>query len=268
MSHDNGMSLDASVIARGLIPAIVALVLLVSRKYLRVPGRLRAERFDRDTKRRLTSGRFNAIALAVAISLAIGGYYALMGANRLFALLDRAALLQVYPVKALWMIAPFFAALAAPWPLVLGVARRTAYRWDAEYIEAQSSEQTGFDTYRLLRWMNLVLLLPMALATLLVVPERLSFTDTEILWTHYAHLRPEVFRYADARRATLIDGYHQRDGRLVRHPDLVVDFADGHRLSGNAVGDGGSVPSQREIDLILNKTKLQPGHAETQDDIR
>jgi hypothetical protein len=79
--------------------------------------------------------------------------------------------------------------------------------------------------------MNIFLVLPIAVSTFLALPERLSLTNHEIRWTHYASLTPEVFAYADIVRLTAIDGYKLRDGSFKSHKDLLLDFKDGRRLS-------------------------------------
>jgi len=92
-------------------------------------------------------------------------------------------------------------------------------------------------------------------------------TDTNILWTHYASLKPEVFSYSDIIRLTTVDGYKLRDGSFKAHKDLLIEFNDGRRLNANAVGDGGSEPSAEVIQVILDKTGLAPDEVHTKDEI-
>jgi len=80
-------------------------------------------------------------------------------------------------------------------------------------------------------------------------------------------IRPELFRFADATHVYAIDGYYLRDGSFEPHPDLLIDFADGRRLSANAVGDGGTVPSQELVDILPERTHLHAVHVKTESDI-
>jgi hypothetical protein len=116
--------------------------------------------------------------------------------------------------------------------------------------------------------MNIFLVLPIAVFTFLALPERLTLTDHEIRWTHYASITPEVFSYADIVRLTAVEGYQLRDGSFKAHKDLLMDLRDGRRLSANAVGDGGSEPSAKLIDVLLTKTGLVPSQIRTLESLK
>ena len=66
---------------------------------------------------------------------------------------------------------------------------------------------------------------------------------------------------------TMIDGYRLRDGSFNTSKDIVVDFANGRRLRGNAVGDGGTDVEDQIVRLFVIKTGLEPGFAQTVEDI-
>jgi len=251
-----------------LVPAVVGASFAAFRKLAPAKANVDLERYDRVESARMPTGTFSAITLSLGLLIAIGGFFALRGLNHLVGRADSDVLLQVFPVSVIWAFFPGFAALSVPWPLVIAVLRRSRFRDDAAYIEAQGSAKSGFDCYRIMVGMVLFLVLPIGLFTVLAVPERLTLTQQDIRWTHYASLRSEVFDYADARRATFVDGYRLRDGSLQSHPDLVIDFAGGRRFSANAVGDGSSTPSNQEIEILLEKTSLTPGHVRTLEDLK
>jgi hypothetical protein len=71
----------------------------------------------------------------------------------------------------------------------------------------------------------------------------------------------------DARRLTIVDGYRLRDGSLHAAKDVLIDFSDGRRLQGNAVGDGGTSVPEDLLGLLIAKTGLTPEHALTRDDV-
>ena len=249
------------------MPAAVGASLAAFRRLAPAKPHPELERYDRAESERLPAGSFAAITIALGLVIAVGGYFALRSLNHAFAKADSNVLLQVFPVSAIWSFLPGVAALAVPWPVTIAVLRRTRFRDDAAYIEAESSAKSGIDCYRVMMGMVLFLVLPIGLFTALALPERLTLTDRDIEWTHYASVRPEVFAYADARRATFVDGYLLRDGSFQRHPDLILDFVDGRRLSANATGDGGSVPSEEEIRILLERTGLTPGHLKKREEL-
>jgi hypothetical protein len=259
--------MDFSWLGRFLVPLGIALAFAAFRKYFPAKPNPDLDRYDRPEGKRLPTGAFSAITIATGLTIAVGGYFALRAINHLFAKSDGAALAQAFPVSVTWCFLPGFAAIAIPWPLTIAVLRRSAYRVEAEYIEAQNNSKAGFDCFRVMVGMNLFLVLPIAVFTFLALPERLTLTEQNILWTHYASLRPEVFNYEDVVRLTTVRGYKLRDGSFKAHKDLIIDFKDGRRLSANATGDGGSEPSAEEIQVILEKTGLVPNEVRTQDEI-
>jgi hypothetical protein len=117
----------------------------------------------------------------MGLAIAVGGYFGLLAINRFFAKSDGHALAQALPISVLWCFLPAFAELAIPWPLAIALLRRSKYRDEAAYIEAEGSRKSGFDCFRVMVGLNLFLVLPIAIFTLLALPERLTLTEQEIL---------------------------------------------------------------------------------------
>ena len=215
-----------SSLPRFLVPVVIALAFSLFRKYFPAKPNLALQRYDRPEGKRLPTGTFSAITIAMGLTIAMGGYFALAVTNHLFAKADRPYLVQSCLSKALWCFLPGFAALCIPWPLTLALLRRSSYYDEAAYIEDEGNRKSGFDCFRVMAGMNLFLVLPIACFTLLALPERLTLADSEIRWTHYASLTPEVFAYGEIVGLTTLDGYKLRDGSLRHHKDFVVDFKD------------------------------------------
>jgi hypothetical protein len=260
--------MDYSWAPKLLVPVAIGLAFAAFRKYF--PARLdpTLEHYDRAEGKRLPTGAFGAITISMGLVLALGGYFALRAINHQFAKADGVALVQAFPVSPIWCFLPAFAALAIPWPLTIALLRRSEYRDEAAYIEDEDNSKVGFDCFRVMVGMNLFIVLPIALFTFLALPERLTLTERNILWTHYASLKPEIFNYSDIVRLTKVDGYLLRDGSFKSHKDLFIDLKNGRRLSANAVGDGGSEPSAEEVQILLNKTGLVPGEVRTREEIQ
>jgi hypothetical protein len=257
-----------SWVPKFLVPIGISLAFAAFRKYFPATSNPTLERYDQPEGKRLPTGAFGAITISMGLSIAIGAYFGLRAINQQFAKADGPALVQALPVSAIWCFLPGFAALAIPWPLTIALLRRSEYRDEAAYIEAEGSNKSGFDCFRVMVGMNLFIVLPIALFTVLALPERLTLTEHNILWTHYASLKPEIFNYSDILRLTKVDGYLLRDGSFKSHKDLFIDFKDGRRLSANAVGDGGTEPSTQEINVLLDKTGLIPREVRTREEIQ
>ena len=95
----------------------------------------------------------------------------------------------------------------------------------------------------------------------------LSVTPDSVHVTHYGHTTPEVFPFASAIGAFAVEGYYLRDRSFEPHPDLLIDFADGRRLSANVIGDGGTVPSKELVDTLLERTHLRAVQVKTESEI-
>lgn len=247
-----------SYLPRLIVPLVIGVVFSLFRKYFPAKPDRTLERYDRPEGKRLPTGAFNAITIASGVTIASGGHFALIAISHLFARTDGQALASVFPVTATWWLLPGFAAIAVPWPLTIALLRHSGYQDEAAYLEDEGSRKSGFDCFRVMVGMNLFIVLPIALFTLLALPERLILTEREIRWTHYAALWPETFPYAEVVRITSVQGYRLRDGSFEAHKDLILDFKDGRRLSANAVGDGGSEPDAKVVSVILAKTGLNP----------
>ncbi len=203
-------------------------------------------------------------ALAIAFLLT---FFLFRDANRWWASLDGPSVLTQYPSAAIWCFFPLFAALAIPWPLTVWYLRRVG-RWEeADGIEDQADSKGGMNMLAVMKWLSIGLVGPIGILTLLAIPIHLSITPTEVRVGHYASIHTEVFKFSQARRLTLVEGYKDRDGSFHPAKDLIIDFADGRRLSGNQVGDGGTDIRDDVMQLLIAKTGITPKLAETADEI-
>ena len=214
----------------------------------------------------LPTGIIGSAMCAVGIGLGLI-FFVLRAFNHWWASLDGPSLLTQYATPFIWCFFPGFAALAVPWPLTVWYLRKVG-RWEeADAIEDDSDSKGGGNQYRIMKWLCIGLVGPIALFTLPAIPIHLSITDSEIRVGHYASIRSESFRMKDARRLTIVDGYRLRDGSLHAAKDVLIDFSDGRRLQGNAVGDGGTSVPEDLLGLLIAKTGLTPEHALTRDDV-
>jgi hypothetical protein len=62
---------------------------------------------------------------------------------------------------------------------------------------------------------------------------------------------------------TIVEVRKLRGGHSHETKDVFVDFADGRRIRGNQVGDGGTSVRDDVIQLLISKTGLTPQHLST-----
>src|SRR5579859_6994258 len=106
-------------------------------------------------------------------------------------------------------------------------------------IEDAANNKGGMDSFRVMKWLSIGVVGPIAIFTLLAIPIHLSISDSEVRVGHYASFKTERFPLNKAKRLTIVDGYRLKDGSFRPAKDVILDFADGRRLRGNQVGDGG-----------------------------
>jgi hypothetical protein len=191
----------------------------------------------------------------------LASFFLLRYANHLWAQMDGPAEIRIFAVPWLWEFFPGFAALSVPWPLTLWLLRRMGRNDEADTIAERSNSESGFNSYRVLKWFSFGVALPIGLFTLPAIPIHLSVTDLEVLVGHYGEWKPEVFHLDQAVRATLVETERDRTGKVRRGRDLFIDFRDGRRLDANAAGDGGSSADPALVRLLLDRTGLVPQDA-------
>lgn len=194
-------------------------------------------------------------------------FFVLRGANHWWASLDGPSILTQYAPVVYWCFFPGFAALAAPWPLTVSYLRRVG-RWEeADSIRDAADSQLGMNTFQIMKWLSIGLVAPIGVFTVLAIPIHLSISGSEVRVGHYASLHSENFDLHQARQLTVVDGYRLKDGTLHSAKDVIIDFANGSRLRGNQVGDGGTSVRDDVMQLLIARTGLSPEHAETAEDI-
>jgi|GEM_PF-2357441 len=252
---------------RVLVPFLISLVLTLLRRI--APPRYRAAEHrheEMQSPEPLSTGVVGGAMWAIGIALALT-FFLLRDANRLWAKMDGGAEFTQYATALFWVFFPGFAALAVPWPFVVWWLRKVG-RWEeADSAEDDSDSKAGGNSYRIMKWMCIGLVTPIGLFTIPAIPIHLSISRNEVRVGHYAQLHSERFQLDRADRLTIIDGYRLKDGSFRPAKDIIVDFADGRRLRGNAVGDGGTNVQDQVVKLLIKKTGLNPGFAQTINDI-
>ena len=248
---------------RFLVTIAIALSFTLFRRMSPPHARLAGHPYDESqVPEPLPTGVIGGAMWSVGIALAMF-FFVLRGANHLWASFGGPSLLTQYAPQVIWCFFPGFAALSIPWPLTVWYLRRVG-RWEeAESIQDAADSKCGFASFQIMKWLSIGVAAPIAVVTLLAVPIHLSITDSEVRVGHYASFRTEIFPLNDARHLTIVDVYKLQGGRSHQTKDVIVDFADGRRLRGNQVGDGGTSVQDDVMQLLIAKTGLTPGYSST-----
>jgi hypothetical protein len=257
----------ASWLPKALFWLVFGLIIALFKRM--APPRFRAvERpyTDSQEPEPLPTGVIGSAMCAEGVGLALL-FFVLRELNHWWASLDGSSLLTQYATPVIWCFFPGFAAVAIPWPLTVWYLRKVG-RWEeADAIEDDSDSKGGGDQFRIMKWLCIGVVLPIALFTLPAIPIHLSISDSEVRIGHYGSLHSESFPLKDARRLTVVDGYRLKDGSFHPAKDVLIDFAGGRRLRANAVGDGGTNVRTDVMQLLIEKSGLTPEHALTADDV-
>jgi hypothetical protein len=221
-------TIDSSV--RALIPALVAIVFLLARRYLPASASVvvppeEARRFSR------LQWYVAGIVILVALCFGLCSYAALAWLNRLLANGNPAIRFVLLPDPAIWAIFPFLGGILSAWELTMRLWARFGNRLQARHYEAWANQKAGFNATRLSRVLFLCLALPAAFCTILALPMHTSLGNTDITVGRFGTFKARVYKYSDVRRITVTQGLRTRNGGFVQRSAIVLDFANGDRWS-------------------------------------
>jgi hypothetical protein len=205
--------------------------------------------------------------LAVGSVIAWGLHSILVSLSQFFVSLEGPSAFALLPQTAIWWFLPGFAALSLAWEVTLGAWSLVGDKRDVALYNYWTTVKAGFDSTRILRIMVVVIVLPVAILTCLAFPQHAVLRKDEIRARGYGWTGVQAYRYSDARRMTIIDGFRQRDGKLVRRAGIVLDFADGQRWSSAAISNFEPAVNPRLLNYLSSKTGLEPQYAQAESDI-
>lgn len=200
-------------IERAAIPAAVFSILALARRYF--PAKP-APKFGACWSIEELSERFavtqwlvGAAMLLIGGAIAWGMHSVLVSANEFAAALDVPSDIVLFPQTAIWWFLPGFAAITLAWEITLGAWSRIGDRNQVMLYNYWTTAKAGFDSTRVLRIMALVIVLPMAILTALEVPAHTSLGPGEIRERGYGFGGTQVYRYSEARKLTVIQGFRE-----------------------------------------------------------
>ncbi len=257
--------------AKALVPIAVLGGLALFRRYL--PSKM-DDATDHETSMEVLDVRFQrtkwmatACMILIGIVFAWSTHAALLWLNRHLAAVDGPAEITILSQAATWWFFPGFGALALSWEITLQLWSVLGSRKKADQYSDWSNTHAGMDSRKVLRWMALLIALPIGVLTLLDVSEHTVLRQDDIRDCGYAFKPCKIYRYADARRLTRIDGFRDREGKLHPRAGIVIEFRDGRRWSSADTGDFKKTVDPALEAFLQRKTGLQLGNAETESDI-
>jgi hypothetical protein len=260
-----------NLLVKALIPFVVFLVFALARKYMPAKAS-RAPKQDYSLSD--LELRFSGTQWIVAVSMvivgflfAIGAHAAIVGLNRAIAAADGPARIYLWPQSAIWWFFPGIGALALSWEITLQIWSALGGREDASLYAQWTSLKAGFDSTRILRWMAVLIALPIGILTVLELSVHTALTQEEIRDCGYAFGSCKIYRYADAQRKTIIDGFRDRDSKLIRRAGIVIDFKDGRRWSSASIGDFSAHIDPALEGILEDRIHLPYNYAQTEEDI-
>jgi len=151
---------------------VAAVCFVLARKYLKPSARLSEEQLS------VLDGRFQHTKWVVGVSMVLVvvvfawvTHYVLVTLNRYLALSDGPTTsLHLWPQNAIWWFFPGFFAVALCWEITLRLWSAFGQPDTAKLYRLWSDNRAGFDALRILRWMALVVAVPIGVATVLALP--------------------------------------------------------------------------------------------------
>jgi hypothetical protein len=258
-------------LVRASIPAIVFTVFAVARRYLPAKS---AREFGAGYSIDELSARFavtqwlvGAGMVAIGAVIVWGTHTLLVSVNQLFVSLEGPSDFVLLPQTAIWWFLPGFAAITLAWEATLSSWSLMGNKNEVALYNYWTTAKAGFDSTRILRIMAVAIVLPIAILTALALPEHAVLQKDAIHARGSGFSSTRTYLYVDARRMTVIDGFRQRDGKLVKRAGIVLNFVDGRRWSSADISNFEPSVNPELLNYIRSKTGLEPQYAEAETDI-
>ena len=253
-----------------LVPAAVYIAFALARRYLPAPAQPRNIKISPDD----LAARFGTTQWIFGISMTIVGlafawstHALLVSVNRYYSIAQSSDGFRLWPQPAIWWFFPGFGAIALSWELTLLAWSLFGGREEASLYDFWNSQRAGFNCRKILRWMGLLLVLPIGVLSIFAIPMHATLRQNDIIDCGYAFSACRTYRYADANTMTQIDGFRNRDGKLIPRAGVIIDFKDGRRWSSADWGDFNRSINPALVEFLEAKTGLQLEYATTEADI-
>ncbi len=270
----------SDIVRLAIVPAVVILALTLFKRLFpagRGSHKIGEEQLSKlDERFSPLRGRVIGGVIAVGLLFLFGSWLALSWANRFLARADGPALFQFLPQTAIWWFFPGLGAVALCWELTLQIWALFGDRATVNLFSDWTNQSdvfwgrasyVGLDSRKVLRWLALLIVLPIGMFTGLALNMHASVGPDVIRDCGYAFRPCSVYALSDARRITQIEGFRTTDGKLSKRAGVVLDFKDGRRWSSADWGDFQDSVDPALTAFLKTKTGLPLNFAETEGDI-
>ena len=261
---------SSTLFVKALVPLAVYSAFALARRYLPARSHPSDSEFSLDdlsARFATTQWLVNGGIILVGVTFAFSMHALLVSLNRYASTSQNPDGFRLWPQPAIWWFFPGFGALTISWELVLLLWSWFGNRRQAHLYESWSNRRARIDCTKVLRWMGLLIALPIGVFTTLAIPMHATLGASGITDCGYAFAGCRQYDYGDAKRMTQIDGFRNRDGTLTTRAGIVIDFKDGRRWSSAEWGDFSRSVDPHLSEFLKTKTALSIGHAATAEEI-
>jgi hypothetical protein len=227
---------------------------------------------------RFTPLRSKVISAMILIGLifGLGSYFALIGINRALAALDGQGQFRFFPESAIWWFFPGFGAICLSWEFTLQLwalfAGQDLVNLFSDWTNNSTAfwgrgSYTGMDSRKVLRWMAVLIVLPIGIFTALALNMHTVIGPDGIRECGYAFKPCTVHSYASMRRVTKVRGRKNDKGQFIPESSIVIDYSDGKRWSSADWSGARDSLDLAPIQFLANQALLEIGSVSTKDQI-
>ncbi len=257
------------LLGSALVPIVVFAVFAVARRFIPIAESPASKFSSGDLSDRFKTAQWiiGVSMVSLALALAWSTHALRVSLNRYYSVSQGGPGPRLLPQTAIWWFFPGFVALAFSYELILQLWSILVGRREPALYDSWTSYKAGFDGRKMLRWMGLIIAVPIGLLTILALPMHATLGRDEILNCGYGFSPCRDYRYVDARRMTQVEGFRDRNGKLTRRAGIVIDFSDGRRWSS---ADWGNFSRSVDPDLekfLTAKTGLPLEHATSESEM-
>ena len=208
------MNLLFSILGKALVPFVGFTAFALARRYMPAtsyPSTTKASQQELAERFQSTGWIVGIVMVVLGLTFAWGTHAILGGLNRYSSVSHSPNGFRLWPQPAIGWFFPGFGAVTLSWELTLQLWSKFRDREEAALYNYWGSQRAGFDCTKLLRWMGVVIVLPIGILTVLAVSMHATLDSDGIEDCGYAFSPCQRYRYADASRMTQIDGYRDRN---------------------------------------------------------
>jgi hypothetical protein len=254
-----------------LVATAVAIAFALLRKYMPASG---SAELPRAVSTEELDSRFGSVQWMIGFGMIVVGiafawitHKWLVGLNQFFAASEGPAYFRLLPSSAIWWFFPGFGAITLTWEITLTIWAMFAARETVDLYIKWTNLKAGFNSTKALRWMALLIAMPIGVVTVLASPMHTTIHADEMRIRRYASSSSLRYSYKDARWIAIVSGFRERSGKFDPRAEILVEFADGYKWSSVTNRDFIPTLDQNLANFLMARINLPVHYAETESDL-